>query len=44
MASLLKLKEALQDKSFLQLTPAQEAQLQLPADHDSHDEWYACPF
>lgn len=44
MANLLKLKETLQDKSFLQLTLAQEAQLQLPADYGNPAEWYDCPF
>lgn len=44
MANLLKLKEVLQDKSFLQLTLAQEAQLQLPADYGNPEEWYDYPF
>lgn len=43
MANLTKLQEALQSKEFLQITPAQEAQLQLPEDYGSPD-WYDCPF
>jgi hypothetical protein len=44
MANLLKLKEVLQGKDFLQATQAQEAQLQLPDDYGNPEEWYDYPF